>query len=137
MTWAYSTWRSVRFPSGLSSSCSASTSRLLSGVRSSWDMFAMNSDLYFEETESSRACSSTNRLASSTSWYLPSTSLFFSASRVACSASSALDSCSCSWRLCSSSAWSRDCSSSLSLTDVEATVLSTMPMLSASWSRSA
>ena len=80
MTWAYCTWRSVRLPSGLSSSCSASTSRLLSGVRSSCDMLAMNSDLYFEETDSSRAFSSTKRFASSTSWYLPSTSLFLSAS---------------------------------------------------------
>ena len=91
MTWAYSTWRSVRLPSGLSSSCSASTSRLLSGVRSSWDMLAMNSDLYREETDSSRAFSSTNRFASSTSWYLPSTSLFLSASSFACAASSSLD----------------------------------------------
>ncbi len=38
--------------SGLSSSCSARMSRLFSGVRSSCDMFAMNSDLYFDETAS-------------------------------------------------------------------------------------
>ncbi len=68
MTWANSTWRSVRLPSGLSASCSASTSRLFSGVRSSCDMFAMNSDLYLDETASSAAFSSTSRLASSTSW---------------------------------------------------------------------
>ena len=52
MTLAYWTWVGVMFSSGFSSSCSARIRRLLSGVRSSWDMFAMNSDLYFEETTS-------------------------------------------------------------------------------------
>ena len=36
ITLAYSTWWSVMLSSGLSSSCSARISRLLSGVRSSW-----------------------------------------------------------------------------------------------------
>ena len=105
-------------------------------MRSSCDMFAMNSDLYFDETDSSLAFSSTKRLASSTSWYLPSTSRFLSASSAACSASPWFDSCSCSWRDWSSCACDRDCSSSMSVTDVAATVLSTRPMLSASWSSS-
>jgi hypothetical protein len=50
MTLAYSTCVSVMFLSGFSSSCWARINRLFSGVRSSCDMFAMNSDLYFDET---------------------------------------------------------------------------------------
>ena len=42
----------------------------MSGVRSSCDMFAMNSDLYFDETASWPAFSSTSRFDSSTSWFL-------------------------------------------------------------------
>jgi hypothetical protein len=75
----------------------------------------MNSDLYLDETDSSRALSSTKRLASSTSAYLLSTSLFFSASNAACES---------------------DCSSSRSVTDAASTVLSTRPMLSVSCSSS-
>ncbi len=52
MTLAYSTWVSVMLLSGLSSSCRARIKRLFSGVRSSCDMLAMNSDLYFDETDS-------------------------------------------------------------------------------------
>ena len=62
MTLAYSTWVSVRFWSGFSSSCWARINRLFSGVRSSWDMLAMNSDLYFEETASWLTFSSIRRL---------------------------------------------------------------------------
>ena len=66
--------------SGLSSSCSARISRLFSGVRSSCDMLAMNSDLYFDETASWPAFSSTRRLDCSTSWFFCSASMFCSAS---------------------------------------------------------
>jgi hypothetical protein len=45
MTLAYSNWVAVMFFSGLLSSCSARMSKLLSGVRNSCDMLAMNSDL--------------------------------------------------------------------------------------------
>ena len=61
----------------------ARISRLFSGVRSSCDMFEKNSDLYFDETASCSAFSSTRRLASSTSWFLRSTSMFCSARRLA------------------------------------------------------
>ena len=55
---------SVMLSSGLSSSCWARISRLFSGVRSSCDMLAMNSDLYFDETASCPAFSSTSRFDS-------------------------------------------------------------------------
>lgn len=45
MVLANSTCCEVRLPSAFSVSSLASTSRLLSGVRSSWDMLARNSDL--------------------------------------------------------------------------------------------
>ena len=70
MTLAYSTCVSVMLLSGLSSSCWARIRRLFSGVRSSCDMFAMNSDLYFDDTAScpsSPAFCSTKRLDCSTS----------------------------------------------------------------------
>ena len=91
MTLAYSTWVSVRFRSGFSSSCWARISRLFSGVRSSWDMLAMNSDLYFEETASWLTFSSIRRLDSSTSRFFCSATRFCSASRLAWRARSALD----------------------------------------------
>ena len=47
---------------------------LLSGVRSSCDMLARNSDLYFEVSASSAAFSSSARRACSISWFLRSTS---------------------------------------------------------------
>ncbi len=77
MMLAYSTWAPVRFRSGLSSSCSARMRRLLSGVRSSWDMLAMNSDLYLDEMASSPTFSSTRSLACSTSRFFSSASMFF------------------------------------------------------------
>ena len=52
MTLAYSAWVEVMLPSALFSSCSASISRPFNGVRSSCDMLAMNSDLYFDESVS-------------------------------------------------------------------------------------
>ena len=55
-------------------------SRLLSGVRSSCDMLARNSDLYFEVSASCSAFSSSAWRACSTSWFLRSTSSFCSAS---------------------------------------------------------
>ena len=42
----------------------------MSGVRSSCDMFARNSDLYFEVSASSAAFSSSARRACSISWFL-------------------------------------------------------------------
>ena len=51
----------------------------LSGVRSSCDMLARNSDLYFEVSASSAAFSSSARRACSTSAFLRSTSAFCSA----------------------------------------------------------
>ena len=74
-------------------------SRLLSGVRSSWDMLARNSDLYLEMSCSCSAFSSRLRLASSTSWFFTSSSLAFSFELLACASSSAFDFLSC----CSSS----------------------------------
>ena len=53
---------------------------LFSGVRSSCDMLARNSDLYFEVSASSVAFSSRARRACSISWFLRSTSAFCSAS---------------------------------------------------------
>ena len=53
---------------------------LLSGVRSSCDMLARNSDLYLEVSASSVAFSSSARRACSISWFLRSTSTLRSAS---------------------------------------------------------
>ena len=69
-----------RFPSGLSASCCPRIRMLLSGVRSSCDMFARNSDLYLEVRASSAAFSSSARRACSISWFFLSTSTFRSAS---------------------------------------------------------
>ena len=67
MTVAYLTWVSVMLWSGLSSKLLGQHQRLLSGVRSSWDMLAMNSDLYFDDTASCSAFSSSSRFDCSTS----------------------------------------------------------------------
>ena len=64
---------------------------LLSGVRSSCDMLARNSDLYFEVSASSAAFSSRARRASSISLFLRSTSAFCSASCCAFCASCSFD----------------------------------------------
>jgi hypothetical protein len=88
---------------GLSASSLERMSSELSGVRSSWLMFARNSLLYFEVSASSCACSSSDWRASSISRFCSSMSRF-------CWLSSAAFSCSSSlvWR--SSSCWV--CSSS-------------------------
>ena len=59
-----------RLPSGFSDSWSERMSRLLSGVRSSCDMLARNSDLYFEVSASCLAFSSSAWRACSTSVFL-------------------------------------------------------------------
>ena len=83
---------------------------LLSGVRSSCDMLARNSDLYRDVSASSVAFSSSARRASSISSFLRSTSAFCSASRRALLASSSLVCCSSFCCACSSPASSCDCS---------------------------
>ena len=57
---ANSTCLSVRFASGLSASSLDRISSEFSGVRSSWLMFARNSLLYFEESASCAAFSSSD-----------------------------------------------------------------------------
>ena len=122
---------SVRFPSVFSASSFARMSSELSGVRSSWLMFARNSLLYFDESAScsARSCSavrassisrfliSMRRFCSSSSCAFSSSSSFvcWSSSCCVCSSSSdALSVCAC----CSSSTFARfsssccDCSSS-------------------------
>ena len=92
-----STCFGVRLPSGLSPSSFARISSELSGVRSSCDMFARNSLLYFDESASCSAFSSSAERASSISWFLISIRAF----------------CSSSWRAFSSSSsfvcWSSSC----------------------------
>ena len=137
MCWRTPPARSVRLLSGLALSSPARISRLLSGVRSSCDMFEKNSDLYADETTSCSAFSSTSRLARSTSWFLRSTSMFCSARRLACFARSSFELRSSSWRDCSSCACDCDCLSRFSVSVLASIVLSTSPMLSVSWSRNA
>ena len=72
--------RRVRLPSGLSASSFARISSELSGVRSSCDMFARNSLLYFDESASCSAFSSSAERASSISRFLISIRAFCSAS---------------------------------------------------------
>ena len=112
-------------------------SRLLSGVRSSCDMFARNSDLYFDVSASCFAFSSSAWRACSTSWFLRSTSAFCSARRPAFSPSSWFVCCRSSCWLWSSRASDCDCSSSSSVRMFASIVLSTMPIDSVSWSRNA
>ena len=135
---AYCTCASVRFPSGLSCSCSARTSRLLSGVRSSCDMFEKNSDLYFEETASCSAFSSTSRLACSTSSILalrprcsgrPDGSPALRDPRWSCAAPPGATAAPAP-----GTATARAGSRSAVVASI---VLSTRPMLSVSWSRKA
>ena len=71
-------------------------------MRSSCDMLARNSDLYFDVSASCLAFSSSACRACSTSWFLRSTSWFWCASRRAFSCSSSLVCCSSCCRLCSS-----------------------------------
>ena len=95
----------------------------LSGVRSSWDMFARNSDLYFEVSASSAAFSSSARRACSTSAFLRSTSAFCSASSLALVPSSSLVCWSSLWRDCSSTVSCCDCVSRPSVRIVASMVL--------------
>src|SRR3984885_10919642 len=104
---AYSTCLAVRLPSRFCASSLASTSRLFSGVRSSWDMFARNCDLYRDARSSSPALS----------------------------ASSALDRCSSCCLACSSAVSRCDCSSSASVRALAIIVLTLTPMVSISCSR--
>ncbi len=94
----------LRLLSAFSASIFARISRLLSGVRSSCDMLARNSDLYLEVSANCSAFSSSAPLACSTSRFFCSTSVFCSARRRAFSCNSALVRCNCScWFLSSSS----------------------------------
>ena len=137
MVLANSICLALRLPSAFLESWSERISRLLSGVRSSCDMLARNSDLYFEVSASCLAFSSSAWRACSTSWFLRSTSAFCSASSPAFSSSCWLVWCSSSCWLCSSRASDCDCLSRSSVRLLASMVLSTMPMLSVSWSRKA
>ena len=163
MVCANSTCFDVSVASRFSASSFERINRLFSGVRNSCDMFARNSDLYLEESANCSAFSSRARRASSTSWFLDSTWAFCSLSRLAfssscsffcrssscCVRSSSSDlrsdsacrsnrslvvfnSCCCA---CSSPVSDCDCLSRSSVRMFAAIVLSTMPMLSLSWSR--
>jgi len=87
---ANSTSRSASPPSSLSASSRDRISIEFSGVRSSWDMFARNSDLYFEDSASCAAFSSNPRRANSISSFLISISRFCADSNGAFSSSSSL-----------------------------------------------
>ena len=137
MTLAYSTWVLVRLRSGFSSSCCARISRLFNGVRSSCDMLAMNSDLYFEETASWLTFSSISRLEASTSRFFCSATTFCFASNRACLARSSLEPRSSSCWERSSSAWDWDWASSDSVSTAAWIVFRTMPTLSVIESRNA
>ncbi len=65
---ANSTCLGLRLPSRLSASSFARISRLFNGVRSSCDMFAMNSDLYFDADDSCFARSSSSADPARSSW---------------------------------------------------------------------
>ena len=137
MVRANSTCFGVRLWSGFSLSCWPSTRMLFSGVRSSCDMLARNSDLYLEVSASSFAFSSRARRACSISWFLRSTSTFCSASCCAFCASCSLVCCNsfcCVW---SSAASCCDCLSRPSVCIVASMLFSTMPMLAVSCSRNA
>ena len=97
----------VRFPSTLSPSSFARISSELSGVRSSCDMFARNSDLYFDESASCSAFSSSALRASSISAFLISIRRFCSSSCCERSSSSSFVCCSSSCWVCSSSSEAR------------------------------
>ena len=135
MVRANSTCLPVRLPSGLSASCWPRIRMLLSGVRSSCDMLARNSDLYFEVSASSAAFSSSARRACSISWFLRSTSTLRSASCCAFCSSCSLVCCSSRCCVCNSPASCCDCLSRPSVCIVASIELSTMPMLAVSCSR--
>ncbi len=139
---AYSTCFGVRLREGFWASNWARMSRLLSGVRSSWLMFARNSDLYLEASESCWARASSSCRACSIWRFFASMSRFCSASSEAFSSSSALERCSSSCRACNSA--ERDCSSLVSRCDSSSSssvralatmVLTFTPMVSTSCCR--
>ena len=96
MTCANSTCFAVRFCAEFCASTPARMSMLVSGVRSSWDMLARNSDLYRDASASCWARSSISCRACSISKFLTSMSRFCRTSSAAFSSSSALDCCSSS-----------------------------------------
>jgi len=100
-------------------------------------MLAMNSDLYFDETASWPAFSSTRRFDCSTWRFFCSASMFCSASNLACRPRSSFDSRSSSCWERSSSACDWDCLSRFPVRVSASMVFSTSPMLSGSWSRNA
>ena len=135
MVLANSTCFGVKLPSGLSVSCWPRIRIELSGVRSSCDMLARNSDLYFEVSASSVAFSSSARRACSISWFLRSTSTLRSASCCAFCSSCSLVCCSSLCCACNSPASCCDCLSSPSVCIVASIELSTMPIEVVSCSR--
>ncbi len=139
---AYSTCLAVRLRLGFCASSWARISRLLSGVRSSWLMFARNSDLYFDASASSRARVSSSWRACSICRFFASMSRFWVASSAAFSSSSALERCNSSCRTWSSPDrdWSSparrcDSASSSSVRALAMMVLTLTPMVSISCSR--
>ena len=126
---ANSTCLASRLPSGFSASCCPRIRMLLSGVRSSCDILARNSDLYLEVSASSLAFSSNARRASSISRFLRSTSTLRSASCSAFCSSCSLVCCSSRCCVCNSPASCCDCLSNPSVCIVASILLSTMPIL--------
>ena len=120
---------------GLSASSFARISRLFRGVRSSWLMFARNSDLYCDDCASCSAFSSRPSRAISISRFWISMLRFCSPSSVALSSSSAFVRCSSTDCTCSSWARRCDCASSSSVRTFAMIVLRTTPMVSTSCSR--
>ncbi len=135
IVWANSICFVVRFRSRLSARSRARISRLLSGVRSSWLMFARNSDLYWLDAASCSAFSSRPSRAISISRFLISMLRFCSDSRLAFSSSSALVRCSSTDWTCSSWASRWLCASSSSVRAFAMIVLSTTPIVPTSCSR--
>ncbi len=139
---AYSTCLGVRLREGFCASSWARMRRLLSGVRSSWLMFARNSDLYFEASDNCWARASSSCRACSICRFFASMSRFCATSSEAFSSSSALECCSSSCCACSSAdlAWSSpvrrcDSPSSSSVRALATMVFTLTPMVSISCSR--
>ncbi len=135
MVRANSICRSVRLASAFSDRSRASSSSEFSGVRSSWETLARNSDLYLEAWASCSAFSSMSWRAASTSRFLTSMALFCADRSVAFSSSSTL----VSWRR---SDWARsswamrwDSRSSTSVRALPSMVARVTPTLGASESR--
>ena len=133
---ANSTCLAVRLPSAFSASCWPRMRIELSGVRSSCDMLARNSDLYLEVSASCSAFSS-RALAGLLDFVVLALDLGVLLGELAgpwC-ASSSLVCCSSFCWVCSSTVSCCDCLSRPSVRIVASIVLSTMPMLWVSWSR--